>query len=91
MSSDRKWFRQQLPACALRLDLAAQLGSLADLAHTHRRTPTVARTLTQPAIPTTFGVKAAVWLDTVCDAAEAVEHGAMADLCSGGVLSWIGL
>ncbi|BBZ58110.1 lyase family protein [Mycolicibacterium phocaicum] len=58
----------------LRLDLAAQLGSLADLAHTHRRTPTVARTLTQPAIPTTFGVKAAVWLDTVCDAAEAVER-----------------
>ena len=25
------------------------------------------------------------------DAADAVEHGAMADLCSGGVLSWIGL
>jgi 3-carboxy-cis,cis-muconate cycloisomerase len=30
----------------------------------------LARTLTQPAIPITFGVKAAVWLTAVCDAAD---------------------
>lgn len=55
-------------------DLAAQLRSLAEIADTHRRTPTVARTLTQGAVPTTFGAKAAVWLNTVCDAADGVER-----------------
>ena len=37
-------------------------------ATTHRGTPMVARTLTQHAVPTTFGVKAATWCDGVVDA-----------------------
>ena len=34
----------------------------------HRDTPMVARTLTQHAVPTTFGLKAALWLTGVLDA-----------------------
>jgi 3-carboxy-cis,cis-muconate cycloisomerase len=44
---------------------------LADLVETHRRTPMVARTLTQHAVPTTFGLKAAGWLTGVLDAYDA--------------------
>jgi 3-carboxy-cis,cis-muconate cycloisomerase len=42
-----------------RLDAAA--GSLARLAGEHRETPMAARTITQHAVPTTFGLKAAGW------------------------------
>ncbi len=35
---------------------------------THRDTPMVARTLLQPAVPTTFGLKAAGWLVSLLDA-----------------------
>jgi 3-carboxy-cis,cis-muconate cycloisomerase len=56
----------------LRGDLATHLQHLTDMARTHRATAMVARTLTQPAIPTTFGVKVATWLNGVCDAADAV-------------------
>ena len=49
-------------------DLRRQVATLADLAETHRRTPTVARTLTQHAVPTTFGLKVATWLTAVLDA-----------------------
>jgi 3-carboxy-cis,cis-muconate cycloisomerase len=59
---------------SLRNELAAQLRCLTELAHTHRDTSMVARTLTQPAIPSTFGVKAAVWLTTICDAATTLSH-----------------
>jgi 3-carboxy-cis,cis-muconate cycloisomerase len=53
-------------AAKLVLDRLAQLGdALARLAETHRGTPTVARTLLQPAAPVPFGWKAAVWLDAV--------------------------
>jgi len=52
----------------LAADLRRQAGILADLARTHRRTHTVARTLTQHAVPTTFGLKAATWLTAVLDA-----------------------
>jgi len=48
--------------------LAAQISALAVLVATHRGTPMVARTLTQHAVPTTFGVKAATWCDGVVDA-----------------------
>ncbi len=54
----------------LRGDLGAPVSRLAELAATSRSTPMLARTLTQAAIPTTFGVKAAVWLTAVCDAAD---------------------
>lgn len=56
----------------LRGELATQLRHLSGMARTHRATVMVARTLTQPAIPTVFGVKAAAWLNSVCDAADAV-------------------
>ncbi|MCV7442109.1 3-carboxy-cis,cis-muconate cycloisomerase [Mycobacterium paraense] len=50
--------------------LAQQVSTLSDLAAAHRATPMVARTLTQHAAPTTFGAKAAGWLDGVVDAYE---------------------
>jgi 3-carboxy-cis,cis-muconate cycloisomerase len=48
---------QRVAALARRLGDAA-----AELARRHRDTPTVARTLLQPAVPVPFGWKAAVWL-----------------------------
>lgn len=45
--------------------VAGQIAALSRLAATHRRTAMVARTLTQHAVPTTFGAKAAGWLDGV--------------------------
>ena len=53
--------------------LTAQISALADLADRHRATPMVARTLTQPAAPTTFGAKAAGWLNGVVDAARRLD------------------
>lgn len=48
------------------LALAQRLGdAAAQLADRHRDTPTVARTLLQPATPVPFGWKAAVWLSLV--------------------------
>jgi 3-carboxy-cis,cis-muconate cycloisomerase len=56
-------------ACAdLRRDLAAVIDRLAALAVEHRGTPMVARTLTQHAVPTTFGFRVAAWLTAVLDA-----------------------
>lgn len=52
--------------------LTQQLSTLSALAAAHRGTPMVARTLTQHAAPTTFGAKAAGWLDGVADAHERV-------------------
>lgn len=50
--------------------IATTLGALADK---HRRTVMVGRTLTQHAVPITFGLKAAQWLSAVLDAAEQVD------------------
>jgi 3-carboxy-cis,cis-muconate cycloisomerase len=52
----------------LQVELRGQAERLAALATTHRGTPMVARTLTQHAVPTTFGLKAAQWLAGVLDA-----------------------
>ena len=57
---------------AVRGDLAAQVRRLVDLATEHRDTPCIARTLTQPAVPTTFGAVVAGWLQGVLDAADAL-------------------
>ncbi|HET8795286.1 MAG TPA: lyase family protein, partial [Arthrobacter sp.] len=46
-------------------DLKAAASALARLADTHRGTVTVARTLTQHSLPSTFGLKAANWLSGV--------------------------
>jgi len=51
-------------------DLTRVADALATLADQHRHTPMAARTLTQHAVPTTFGLKAAGWLTLVLDAIE---------------------
>ncbi|MFD4351176.1 lyase family protein [Nocardia sp. NPDC058518] len=45
-----------------------QVGSLVELAERHRGAPMAGRTLTQHAVPTTFGLEAAQWLYGVLDA-----------------------
>jgi 3-carboxy-cis,cis-muconate cycloisomerase len=50
-------------------DLDRTAAALARLAAEHRDTPAVARTLTQHAVPTTFGLKAAGWHELVATAA----------------------
>ncbi|WP_232327273.1 lyase family protein [Herbidospora yilanensis] len=52
------------------LDLASAAGALAELAREYRDTPMPGRTLTQHAVPTTFGLKAAGWRSLVLDAYE---------------------
>lgn len=54
-------------------DLAAAADAAARLAEAHRGTPMAARTLLQQASPTTFGLKAAVWMSGLDDAAERLE------------------
>lgn len=58
----------------IRRDLDAQARVLAQLAAEHRDTPMVARTLTQQAIPMTFGLKVAGWLRGVLDALQQVDQ-----------------
>ena len=53
-------------------ELESQIAALIRLAERHASTPMVGRTLTQHAVPTTFGVMAATWLDSVVDAADVV-------------------
>jgi 3-carboxy-cis,cis-muconate cycloisomerase len=53
---------------AVRAELRGQIRALVDLVEAHRRTPMTARTLTQYAVPATFGLKAAQWLTGVLDA-----------------------
>lgn len=66
-----------LAARALRrtdADLTRVADALAALADEHRHIPMAARTLTQHAVPTTFGLKAAGWLSLVLDATERLRH-----------------
>lgn len=53
-------------------EFQAQVSSLVALAEVHRDTPMVGRTLTQHAVPITFGLKVASWLTGVLDAAGSV-------------------
>jgi 3-carboxy-cis,cis-muconate cycloisomerase len=55
-------------------DLMSCAESLAAHAERHRDTPMAGRTLTQHAVPVTFGLKAATWLQLVLDAAERVRR-----------------
>jgi 3-carboxy-cis,cis-muconate cycloisomerase len=55
-------------------DLLACAESLAGHADHHRRTLMAGRTLTQHAVPITFGLKAATWLQLVLDAVERVRR-----------------
>jgi 3-carboxy-cis,cis-muconate cycloisomerase len=52
----------------IRGDLGAAIGTVAGLAEKHRHTPMAGRTLTQHAVPITFGLKAAGWLQGLLDA-----------------------
>lgn len=54
----------------LTTQLRQQISTLTELTTGHRGTPMLARTLTQHAAPTTFGVKAAGWLTAIVDAFE---------------------
>lgn len=54
----------------VRAEVAAQVDLLVALAARHRESPILARTLTQPAVPSTVGVKIATWLHGVLDADE---------------------
>ncbi|MGV0625232.1 3-carboxy-cis,cis-muconate cycloisomerase [Mycolicibacter minnesotensis] len=56
----------------VRGELGAQLATLAALAETHRVSPMLARTLTQPALPTTIGMRFANWLAGLLDGADAL-------------------
>lgn len=49
-------------------ELRRHAAALADLAEAHRDTLMAGRTLTQPAVPITFGVKVATWLEGILDA-----------------------
>jgi 3-carboxy-cis,cis-muconate cycloisomerase len=55
-------------AARVRADLGAAVEAAARLADRHRHTPLAGRTLTQHAVPITFGLKAAGWLGGLCDA-----------------------
>ncbi len=57
-------------------DADAMITSLTDLARTHAATPMIARTLLQPALPTTFGLKAAQYLAMLHDIRHALRHAA---------------
>lgn len=54
-------------------DLRRVASALATLADEHRGTLAAGRTLTQHAVPTTFGLKAATWLQLVLDASDRVQ------------------
>lgn len=57
---------QMRRVCALLdTDLCRMCAALADLAERHRRTVMAARTWLQQALPTSFGLKAAGWLDAL--------------------------
>lgn len=55
---------------AVSRDLGRVRSALAGLAREHRSTPVLAWTLAQPAVPTTFGARAAGWLQAVAEAGE---------------------
>jgi 3-carboxy-cis,cis-muconate cycloisomerase len=59
----------------IRCEIVTQVGTLVELTERHRHAPMLARTLTQPALPSTVGMKVANWLSGVLDGA-----GAVADL-----------
>jgi 3-carboxy-cis,cis-muconate cycloisomerase len=69
---------------AVSADLAAQISAVAVLADEHRATPMAGRTLTQHAVPITFGLKAAGWLQGLLDARDQLEAAAALPAQFGG-------
>jgi 3-carboxy-cis,cis-muconate cycloisomerase len=70
--------RRALAPLLVDLDAAADL--LASLVAEHRATPMIARTLLQQALPTTFGLVAAGWLDGLTQARVHLLHVRSAEL-----------
>ncbi|GIE97098.1 lyase family protein [Paractinoplanes rishiriensis] len=68
----------------LHKDLSDQVRVLSALADRHRGTRMAGRTLTQHAIPITFGLKAAGWLHGVLDARDLLETAAALPIQAGG-------
>jgi len=58
----------------LELDLRGLVGALAELAEEHAATPAVGRTHARPALPISFGLKVASWVDELLRHAERVEQ-----------------
>lgn len=56
----------------IRRELSTQVRTLVVLAERHRDSPMLARTLTQPALPTTIGMKIAHWLTGLLDGADCI-------------------
>ncbi|MBB5960093.1 3-carboxy-cis,cis-muconate cycloisomerase [Saccharothrix tamanrassetensis] len=67
----------------VRQDLRRVASALAGLASTHRDTLMAGRTLTQHAVPMTFGLKAAGWLNAVLDCLDRL-HGHVLPVSLGG-------
>jgi 3-carboxy-cis,cis-muconate cycloisomerase len=61
---------------AVSAGLSAQIAATAGLADRHRATGMVGRTLTQHAVPITFGLKAAGWLQGLLDARDRLDAAA---------------
>ncbi len=59
---------------AVQSEIAAQVAALRDLADRHRRTLAAGRTLTQHAVPTTFGLLATSWLQGVLDVGDELDQ-----------------
>jgi 3-carboxy-cis,cis-muconate cycloisomerase len=57
-------------------DLGIMADAAASLAARHAATPMAGRTLLQPALPITLGLKAATWLVMIDDARQAITHAA---------------
>jgi 3-carboxy-cis,cis-muconate cycloisomerase len=76
----------------LRTELDGVAAACADLAGEHRGTLMAGRTLLQQALPTTFGLKAAGWLDSVVAAGERVDSVSLAVQLGGaaGTLASLG-
>lgn len=68
---------------AVRGEIAEQVRALIELAETHRDTPLLTRTLTQPALPGTVAAKVAVWLTAVLDAADDLRSLKLSVQCGG--------
>lgn len=68
----------------IRHHLGAQTRTLIDLVETHRDTPMLTRTLTQPALPGTAGRRFSVWLTAVLDAWDTLDTTAPPAVSAGG-------
>jgi 3-carboxy-cis,cis-muconate cycloisomerase len=56
----------------IRAEMGTQITTLVQLAEAHHDAPRLARTLTQPALPSTVGMRMAAWLSGVLDAADTI-------------------